>query len=473
MTTLSMERVGSLPILGALRVRDFRLLWASEAVSVLGDQFHFVAMSWLVISLTGSGLALGTVLIAVGVPRAILLVPFGVVADRRSPRTMMLASHAARALVVGAIAVLVITGHASIPALAALGALFGCADAAYMPAQQAFLPRTLDAERLPSANALLQGTMQLASIAGPPIAGVVVAIAGAGSAFAVDAASFVFAGILVALITAAAVAVVAREPVAAAGAVVSAAPDDAASAAGAGAGDGAGVNAALDSAAAPAESFRDALAGGIRYVAADAGIRTMLLLSLVLNFALNGPAAVGMPWLAERRFDAGPAGLGLMAAAWAAGALAGTVLAGSLRLERGGRIVLAGIAAAGISMAVVGLALWMPAVVTALAVMGVAIGYVNVVAISWLQARVEPAMAGRVMSVVMLMGFGITPLSLGLAGALIDLDATAMFTGAGMIVLGATGLAVALGASRLFDGPPRQAAGSTRPSAFPPAPDVQ
>ena len=454
-----MERVSSLPILGALRVRDFRLLWASEAVSVLGDQFHFVAMSWLVISLTGSGLALGTVLIAVGVPRAILLVPFGVVADRRSPRTMMLASHVARALVVGAIAILVITGNASIPALAALGALFGCADAAYMPAQQAFLPRTLDAERLPSANALLQGTMQLASIAGPPIAGVVVAIAGAGSAFAVDAASFVFAGVLVALITsAAAVAVAATTPAAAAGA-----PRGATSAY---------ADVAAD-AAAPAESFRDALAGGIRYVAADAGIRTMLLLSLVLNFALNGPAAVGMPWLAERRFDAGPAGLGLMAAAWAAGALAGTVLAGSLRLERGGRIVLAGIAAAGVSMAVVGLAPWMPVVVLAMAVMGLAIGYVNVVAISWLQARVEPAMAGRVMSVVMLMGFGITPLSLGLAGALIDLDATAMFTGAGILVLGAAALAVALGASRLFDGPPRQAAGSTGPSALPPAPDVQ
>jgi MFS family permease len=419
MSAFASGRFRDLPVLGALRVRDFRLLWASEAVSVLGDQFHFVAMSWLVISLTGSGLALGTVLIAVGVPRAILLVPFGVLADRRSPRSMMLAAHAGRALVVGGVATLVITGHASIPALAALGALFGCADAAYMPAQQAFLPRTLAAERLPSANALLQGTLQLASIAGPPIAGVVVAIAGAGSAFAVDAVSFVVAGALVALITSAA-----------AVAIVVAAP-----------------NATTPA----AESFRDALAGGVRYVAADPGIRTMLLLSLVVNFALNGPAAVGMPWLAERRFDTGPAGLGLMAAAWAAGALAGTLAAGSVRLERGGRIVLAAIGASGISMAVVGLAGWMPVVVLALAVMGVAIGYVNVVAISWLQARVEPAMAGRVMSVVMLMGFGITPLSLGVAGALIDLDATAMFTGAGILVLGAAVLGVALGATRLFD----------------------
>ena len=444
MTSLAITRARKLPILGALAVRDFRLLWASEAISVLGDQFHFVALSWLVISLTGSGLALGTVLIAVGVPRALLLVPFGVLADRRSPRSMMLAAHAARALIVGGVAALVISGHASIPALAALGALFGCADAAYMPAQQAFLPRTLDADRLPSANALLQGTLQLASIAG------------AGSAFAVDAMSFVLAGALVALITgAAAFAVVA-------------------SGSGAGAGPAAATPTGTPARAdATTESFRDALAGGVRYVAADAGIRTMLLLSLVLNFALNGPAAVGMPWLAERRFDAGPAGLGLMAAAWAAGALVGTVVAGSLKLERGGRIVLAGIAASGFAMAVVGLAGWMPVVVLALAVMGVAIGYVNVVAVSWLQARVEPSMAGRVMSVVMLMGFGITPLSLGLAGALIDLDATALFTGAGILVLGAAGLAVLLGASRLFDGPPRQAAGSIGESEAPPAPVVQ
>jgi len=456
MTSLAITRARKLPILGALAVRDFRLLWASEAISVLGDQFHFVALSWLVISLTGSGLALGTVLIAVGVPRALLLVPFGVLADRRSPRSMMLAAHAARALIVGGVAALVISGHASIPALAALGALFGCADAAYMPAQQAFLPRTLDADRLPSANALLQGTLQLASIAGPPLAGVVVAIAGAGSAFAVDAMSFVLAGALVALITgAAAFAVVA-------------------SGSGAGAGPAAATPTGTPARAdATTESFRDALAGGVRYVTADAGIRTMLLLSLVLNFALNGPAAVGMPWLAERRFDAGPAGLGLMAAAWAAGALVGTVVAGSLKLERGGRIVLAGIAASGFAMAVVGLAGWMPVVVLALAVMGVAIGYVNVVAVSWLQARVEPSMAGRVMSVVMLMGFGITPLSLGLAGALIDLDATALFTGAGILVLGAAGLAVLLGASRLFDGPPRQAAGSIGESEAPPAPVVQ
>ena len=67
----------------ALGTRDFRLLWTSEAISLIGDQFHFVALSWLVIDADAARVSpLGTVLIAIAVPRAILLVPFGV---RRRP----------------------------------------------------------------------------------------------------------------------------------------------------------------------------------------------------------------------------------------------------------------------------------------------------------------------------------------------------------------------------------------------------
>jgi hypothetical protein len=331
--------------------------------------------------------------------------------------------------------------------LAALGALFGAVDAVYMPAQQAFLPRAVGPDRLPSANALLQGTLQLASIAGPPVAGVAIAIVGTGTAFAVDAASFVIAGALIALISGGAL-VAARTAVS---------PSAGAEGVRASTGTAPAATAPEPTgmAATPPESFVDALRGGVRYVLADPGIRLMMLLSLVLNFAVNGPAAVGMAWLAERRFDAGPTGLGFMAAGWAAGALAGTITAGNVRLERQGRIVLACITVSGLAMAAVGVLGWLPAVVVALAVMGVAIGYVNVVAISWLQARVELEMLGRVMSLAMLMGFGITPLSIGLAGALIDIDATALFVGAGGLVLATVVLALALRFPAMLDGPAR------------------
>jgi hypothetical protein len=347
-------------------------------------------------------------------------------ADRRPARGLMVAAHVARGVIVGAIAALAVTGTASVPALVALGALFGAADAIYMPAQQAFLPRTVDADRLPSANALLQGTLQAVSMAGPPLAGIVIALAGTGTAFALDAISFFVAALVILLMGPAP----ARRPMG---------PAD-----GAPAGD-------ATSRAPGGPSFRAELGAGIRYVAADPAIRTLMLLALVLNFALNGPAGVGMAWLANQRFDAGPMGLGLMEAGWAAGALMGIILAGNVRLDRQGRLVVGAVAVSGVMMAGVGILGSLPAVVVALAVMGVAIGYVNVVAVSWLQGRVEPAMVGRVMSIVMLMSFGITPLSLGLSGALIDLAATALFVGAGALTVLAALLAFAIDLPAMLD----------------------
>ena len=428
-----------MPVLRALAVRDFRLLWASEAVSVVGDQFHLIALSWLVISLTGSGLALGTVLIAVGVPRALLIVPLGVLADRRPARGLMLAAHLARGGIVGVIAVLAAVGAASIPVLAVLGVLFGAADALYMPAQQAFLPRTVGPERLPSANALLQGTLQLSAIVGPPAAGVLIAIAGTSAAFAVDAVSFAVAAVVVALISTAARAATAGPAASTADVTAAPAGDDGA--------------ASTTAASEPPESFRAALMGGLRYVAADPAIRTTMLISFVLNLAFSGPGAVGAPWLASQRFAAGPTGFGLMEAGWAAGALVGILAAGSVRLDHQGRVILAGLAVSGSAMAVVGVLYWLPGVIVMLAVMGVAIGYTNIIAISWLQARVDPGMVGRVMALAMLMSFGITPLSIGLAGALVDVNATAMFVGSGALVLLTTVGALAARFPQLFDAP--------------------
>ena len=193
--------VRSMPMWRALAVRDFRLLWSSEAVSVFGDQFHFIALSWLVIDLTRSGLALGTILIAIGVPRALMLLPFGVLADRRPPRNLMLVAHLGRGVVVGAIAALVLSETATLPLLAVLGAVFGVLDALYLPAQQSFLPRTVEAARLPSANSLLQGTLQLTTIVGPPLAGAFIVAFSTGAAFVVDSISFFVAAAIVLLIS--------------------------------------------------------------------------------------------------------------------------------------------------------------------------------------------------------------------------------------------------------------------------------
>ncbi len=185
----------------------------------------------------------------------------------------------------------------------------------------------------------------------------------------------------------------------------------------------------------------------------DRALSVTMLIALVLNLALNGPVMVGMPWLADQRFAAGPAGLGLLAAAWAAGALVGVVVAGSITLERQGRILLVAVIVCGAGEILVGVLPSLALVWLALAVVGVSIGYANIVAISWIQGRVDHAMIGRVMSLVMLMGVGITPLSLAVSGAFIDVDATALFVGAGILVLATAALSAAVGFVPLFDAP--------------------
>ena len=70
-------------------VRDFRLLWVGEAVSSLGDQFALIALPWLALVMTGSGLALGGVLALMAIPRALLMLIGGVSVDRLSPRIGM------------------------------------------------------------------------------------------------------------------------------------------------------------------------------------------------------------------------------------------------------------------------------------------------------------------------------------------------------------------------------------------------
>ena len=105
--------------LGPVELRDFRLLWAGEGVSLLGDQFHFVALATLVFALTGSGLAMGTVLVAAAIPRAALMVFGGALTDRFSPRSLMFGSNVLRSVVVGTPAILVLSGETSRGALEA------------------------------------------------------------------------------------------------------------------------------------------------------------------------------------------------------------------------------------------------------------------------------------------------------------------------------------------------------------------
>ena len=200
-------------MLGVLKARDYRLLWIGQAVSHLGDQFHLIALPWLVLTLTHDPFQLGLVLALAGIPRAAVMLIGGAFADRHSPRVIMLVSDALRFVIAAALAVSILTGSVQLWMVYALAVGFGVVSGFFMPAAEASLPRLLENKQLEAGNALMMGADQLMSFVGPALAGVVIALFGAshvagatagsltgvGVAFAVDALSFAVSAAMLAL----------------------------------------------------------------------------------------------------------------------------------------------------------------------------------------------------------------------------------------------------------------------------------
>jgi MFS family permease len=172
-----------------LEEREFRLLWLGQATSALGSSLVPVALAFAVIE-QSSASALGLVLSAGFVSRAVLLLLGGVVADRLPRQSVMLGADLLRTASQGLVAALLITGHAHVWQLVVLIALFGAGDAFFAPASTGLVPETVRAERLQQANALMSLSRSVAWVAGPMISGLLVAGIGPGSVFAIDAFTF-------------------------------------------------------------------------------------------------------------------------------------------------------------------------------------------------------------------------------------------------------------------------------------------
>jgi predicted MFS family arabinose efflux permease len=175
---------------GALRERQFRLLFTGQIVSLLGDAITGVALAFAVLDLTGSATDLGYVFAAKTVPLVGFLLVGGVFADRLPRRAVMLTADVLRGAAQGTVAVLVLTHNAHIWEIVILQAVAGTASAFFNPASTGLTPMTVSPERLQQANSLRGLSMASTGIIGSVISGALVAGVGPGWALAIDAASF-------------------------------------------------------------------------------------------------------------------------------------------------------------------------------------------------------------------------------------------------------------------------------------------
>lgn len=174
-----------------LREPRFRLLWLGRVSSAVGDALVPVALAFAVLSVNRSATALGGVLAAFMVARVAFTLVGGVVADRLPRRGVMLACDAVRAVVEAFTAVMLLTGHMTLPLFFVTAAVFGAASAFFGPASDALVPQTVSPANFQPANALLSLTQNTMNVFGPAVSGVLIAAAGTGWVFAIDAVTFV------------------------------------------------------------------------------------------------------------------------------------------------------------------------------------------------------------------------------------------------------------------------------------------
>lgn len=400
--TLSLEQKPA----HVLRNHNFRLLWIGEGISLLGDQFYLIALPWLVLSLTGNPLAVGTVLAMAGIPRALFMLVGGALTDRFTPRKLMINSNLARMILTGLLAALVMANLIQLWMLYVSALLFGFVDAFFFPAQTSIVPKLLDKNQLQAGNALIHGTAQLSLFVGPLAAGAAISLldrsahstTGIALAFALDSLSFVASIAALSLMR---------------------------------------IHNGDTGAAKALGGVLGSIRAGLSYVWHDPTLRIVFPITMGLNILINGPFAVGIPVISRTRFPEGAAAFGLIMSLFGGGALTGTLLAGVLpKLSKKWlcTVSLSVISLMGVGLAVIGLSSTMYVAAVSALVMGIANGYANINLITWLQLKVAPEMTGRVMSLVMFAAIGLNPISTALAGALIGLNLTVLLVCAGLLM---------------------------------------
>jgi DHA3 family tetracycline resistance protein-like MFS transporter len=391
-------RVG---LLRPLRSRDFRLLWAGQTVSLVGDGIFLIAMAWTAFELWDSPAALSIIGIAMTVPIIGFLLVGGAVSDRFDRRHVMIAADVGRAVVVGVLAALDLTGMLGFATLAVLVAFYGAATAFFTPAFEAIVPGIVARSELAQANSLDQFVRPAAlRLVGPALGGWIVAAGGGGVAFAVDALSFV----------------VSTAAVAAIGPAPAGAPPDRASSTGA------------------------AIADGLRFVRRHVWLWGTLLSAAIAYLAFLGPTEALLPFVVKDELHASAAALGLVFAAGGVGAVAAALFMGQRGQPRRDVTFMyacwtfATIAVAGYGLGRSVLQLMLACVVfNALEAAG------TIVWATIKQRHVPGALLGRVSSLDWMISIGLLPVSYALTAPVADLvGVRATLVGAAAIGAAAT-----------------------------------
>jgi MFS family permease len=359
----------------SLRIRNYRLYFTAQLISVSGTWMQTVAQAWLVLHLTGSGVDLGIVVGLQFLPMLLFGPVGGLVADRFNKRQLLYLTQAAGGVLALVLGVLVVSDAVQLWQVYLLAALLGMVNVFDNPARQTFIMEMVGRDDLPNAVSLNTVVMNASRVVGPAIGGVIITVLGLGVCFFVNAASYIAVIVGLSMMRSAEL-----HPT---GTVVRA---------------------------------KGQIRDGFRYVWRTPSLRNTLLAVAVIGiFAYNFTVTLAL--LAKDTFHGGAGTYSVLTACMGVGAVAGGLIAAhrarpTPRLLQVLALVFGGLLAA------VALA---PDLVTAavfIVFMGAAsIGFIATANAS-LQLGAEPAMRGRVMALYAMAFLGTTPIGAPLVGAI-------------------------------------------------------
>ncbi len=369
--------------LGVLRTRNFGLFWSGQLVSNTGTWMQSAAQSWLVLEISHSPVALGTVTMLQFLPVLLFVVPGGVLADRVSRRRLLVASQSIAGVLALILGLLVLSGQVAVWRIGVLAFCLGLTNAVNLPAQQSFVAEMVGGPRLGVAISLNSTQFNLSRLIGPALAGVLIADAGLGWTFLLNAASFL----------AAVVTLLAIRP-------------------------GELVAAPVGQRTGALSQMREGLSYARR---TPTVLGVLIVLGAVGLFGFNWLVAV--PLLARDVLDLGATGYGMLMSALGAGALvaavvlSGTRTASTRRMNLGGGIL-------GLTLLGLGISRSYPLSLVLMVAAGAA-GTVFTVTANTRLLLLSPArLRGRMMSLYVLLMAGTTPVGSYLLGHLANAAGT-------------------------------------------------
>ena len=391
----------------SLRLRNFRLYFLGQSISAPGTWMQLVAEGWLVLQLTGSGVALGIVGSLQFGPLLIGGAWGGVLADRLDKRRVVLVTQAIKAGLAGLLGLLVVTGLVNMWMVYGVALAGGIVEVLDNTARRSFVMELAGRDHVANAVSLTGALWTVSRITGPAIGGFIISVAGVGPCFLINAVSY--AGVLVALYR-----------------------------------------------IRPSELFDSERVArgpgqvreGVAYVLGEPKLRLPLLLMAVAG-TLAYNFRVVIPLFATDVFDRGPGVFGLLFSTMSVGSLAGALYTAS-RHKVHERFTAAAAMVMGSMIVLTAMAPTLVLVMAGLIAVGATSASFSATTQATLQLRSEPRFRGRVMALYSVVFLGTTPLGSPLVGWMAEQFGVRIAFGlcGGATALAAVGVLVALSRRR-------------------------